>query len=310
MTPVATEALTSSLAKTSARTATRRRRRPEAFTVFSVIGVTAFMIVCLVPFWMIVSGSFTDEQTLATTGYSVVPRPFSTAAYDLIFTGPTLLSAYAASVFITLVGTALALACTSGLSWVIARRLPYISRPLSVFAYIPMLFSGGLVPLYLLVTQYLKLQNSYFAVILPLLVAPFLVFIQVSAFRQLPEEILDSARVDGAGELQIFFRIGLPLSKPILAVVGLFYAVHYWNEWFTALLFMSDIHKYPLPLLLQNLISNVSFSQMLPTAAEQSTPVYQLRLALTVVTIGPILLAYPFAQRYFVKGITLGATKG
>ncbi|MEV0788513.1 carbohydrate ABC transporter permease [Kribbella sp. NPDC050459] len=305
-----TTALTSSLAKTSARTATRRRRRPEAFTVFSVIGVTAFMIVCLVPFWMIVSGSFTDEQTLATTGYSVVPRPFSTAAYDLIFTGPTLLSAYAASVFITLVGTALALACTSGLSWVIARRLPYISRPLSVFAYIPMLFSGGLVPLYLLVTQYLKLQNSYFAVILPLLVAPFLVFIQVSAFRQLPEEILDSARVDGAGEMQIFFRIGLPLSKPILAVVGLFYAVHYWNEWFTALLFMSDIHKYPLPLLLQNLISNVSFSQMLPTAAEQSTPVYQLRLALTVVTIGPILLAYPFAQRYFVKGITLGATKG
>jgi len=329
-----TTALTSSLAKTSARTATRRRR-PEAFTVFSVIGVTAFMIVCLVPFWMIVSGSFTDEQTLATTGYSVVPRPFSTAAYDLIFTGPTLLSAYAASVFITLVGTALALACTSGLSWVIARRLPYISRPLSVFAYIPMLFSGGLVPLYLLVTQYLKLQNSYFAVILPLLVAPFLVFIQVSAFRQLPEEILDSARVepflvfiqvsafrqlpeeildsarvDGAGEMQIFFRIGLPLSKPILAVVGLFYAVHYWNEWFTALLFMSDIHKYPLPLLLQNLISNVSFSQMLPTAAEQSTPVYQLRLALTVVTIGPILLAYPFAQRYFVKGITLGATKG
>ncbi|MET9271471.1 carbohydrate ABC transporter permease [Kribbella sp. NPDC003557] len=310
MTPAATEALTSSLAKTSARTATRRRRRPEAFTVISAIGVTAFMIVCLVPFWMIVSGSFTDEQTLATTGYSIVPRPFSTAAYDLIFTGPTLLSAYAASVFITLVGTALALACTSGLSWVIARRLPYISRPLSVFAYIPMLFTGGLVPLYLLVTQYLKLQNSYFAVILPLLVAPFLVFIQVSAFRQLPEEILDSARVDGAGEMQIFFRIGLPLSKPILAVVGLFYAVHYWNEWFTALLFMSDIHKYPLPLLLQNLISNVSFSQMLPTAAEQSTPVYQLRLALTVVTIGPILLAYPFAQRYFVKGITLGATKG
>ncbi|MER7243414.1 carbohydrate ABC transporter permease [Kribbella sp. NPDC000426] len=305
-----TTAITSSLAKTTARTATRRRRRPEAFTVVSVIGVTAFMLICLVPFWMIVSGSFTDEQTLATTGYSLIPRPFSTTSYELIFTGPTVLSAYTASIFITVVGTAMALAFTSGLSWVIARRLPYVSRPLAVFAYIPMLFTGGLVPLYLLVTQYLKLQNSYFAVILPLLVAPFLVFIQVSAFRQLPEEILDSARVDGAGEMQIFFRIGLPLSKPILAVVGLFYAVHYWNEWFTALLFMSDVHKYPLPLLLQNLISNVSFSQMLPTAAEQSTPVYQLRLALTVVTIGPILLAYPFAQRYFVKGITLGATKG
>jgi putative aldouronate transport system permease protein len=303
--------MTSSLAKATGRTSAKRRSRGlEPFTVISIVGVGLFMLVCLIPFWVIVSGSFTDEQTLAGKGYSLLPQPFSTAAYQLIFTGPTLVSAYAASIFITVVGTALALSFTSGLSWVIARRLPYVSRPLAIFAYIPMLFAGGLVPLYLLVTQYLKLQNSYFAVILPLLVAPFLVFIQVSAFRQLPEEILDSARVDGAGEMQIFFRIGLPLSKPILAVVGLFYAVHYWNEWFTALLFMSDIHKYPLPLLLQNLISNVSFSQMLPTAAQQTTPVYQLRLALTVVTIGPILLAYPFAQRYFVKGITLGATKG
>jgi len=303
--------LTSSVAKVTGRTATTKRRtKLEPFTIVSLIGVSLFMVLCAVPFWMILSGSFTDEQKLATTGYSLLPRPFSTASYEMIFTGPTVLSAYTASVFITVVGTALALAFTSGLSWVIARRLPYVSRPLAVFAYIPMLFTGGLVPLYLLVTQYLKLQNTYFAVILPLLIAPFLVFIQVSAFRQLPEEIMDSARVDGAGEMQIFFRIGLPLSKPILAVVGLFYAVHYWNEWFTALLFISDTDKFPLPLLLQNLVSNVSFSQMLPTSSGQSTPVYQLRLALTVVTIGPILLAYPFAQRYFVKGITLGATKG
>ncbi|MEU4604014.1 carbohydrate ABC transporter permease [Kribbella sp. NPDC023972] len=303
--------MTSSVAKVTSRaTARKRRTRPEPFTIVSMIGVGLFMVLCVVPFWMIVSGSFTDEQKLATTGYSLLPKPFSLASYEMIFTGPTVLSAYTASVFITVVGTALALAFTSGLSWVIARRLPYVSRPLAVFAFIPMLFTGGLVPLYLLVTQYLKLQNTYFAVILPLLIAPFLVFIQVSAFRQLPEEIMESARIDGAGEMQIFFRIGLPLSKPILAVVGLFYAVHYWNEWFTALLFISETDKYPLPLLLQNLVSNVSFSQMLPTSSGQSTPVYQLRLALTVVTIGPILLAYPFAQRYFVKGITLGATKG
>lgn len=303
--------MTSAVAKVTSRATTRKRRtRPEPFTIVSLIGVGLFMVVCVVPFWMIVSGSFTDEQKLATTGYSLLPQPFSLASYEMIFTGPTVLSAYTASVFITVVGTALALAFTSGLSWVIARRLPYVSRPLAVFAYIPMLFTGGLVPLYLLVTQYLELQNTYFAVILPLLIAPFLVFIQVSAFRQLPEEIMESARIDGAGEMQIFFRIGLPLSKPILAVVGLFYAVHYWNEWFTALLFISETDKYPLPLLLQNLVSNVSFSQMLPTSSGQSTPVYQLRLALTVVTIGPILLAYPFAQRYFVKGITLGATKG
>lgn len=241
--------MTSSVAKVTSRATTRKRRtRPEPFTIVSLIGVGLFMVVCVVPFWMIVSGSFTDEQKLATTGYSLLPKPFSLASYEMIFTGPTVLSAYTASVFITVVGTALALAFTSGLSWVIARRLPYVSRPLAVFAYIPMLFTGGLVPLYLLVTQYLELQNTYFAVILSLLIAPFLVFIQVSAFRQLPEEIMESARIDGAGEMQIFFRIGLPLSKPILAVVGLFYAVHYWNEWFTALLFISETDKYPLPL--------------------------------------------------------------
>ena len=287
----------------------RRRAKLEPFTVVSMIGVGLFMLLCIIPFWMIISGSLTAESKLAGSGYSLLPRPFSTAGYEMIFSGSTVLEAYFASIFITVVGTALSLAFTSGLAWVIARRLPRISRPLAIFAYIPMLFTGGLVPLYLLVTQYLKLQNSYFAVILPLLVAPFLVFIQVSAFRQLPEAILESARMDGASELRIFFQIGLPLSKPILAVVALFYGVHYWNEWFTALLFISDIHKYPLPLLLQNLIQNVSNAQTLSNSGG-SAPIYQLRLALTVVTIGPILLAYPFAQRYFVKGITLGATKG
>jgi putative aldouronate transport system permease protein len=290
--------------------ARRRKRAPiEPFTVVSIAGVSIFLVLCVIPFWMIISGSLTDESKLAESGYSLFPKPFSWAAYRTILAGPTVLHAYAASFFITIVGSALALACTSGIAWVIARRLPRISRPLAVFAYIPMLFSGGLVPLYLLVTQYLHLQNSYFAVILPLMVAPFLIFIAVGSFRQLPEEILDSARMDGASELRIFFKIGLPLSKPILAVVGLFYAVHFWNEWFTALLFISDINKFPLPLLLQNLIANVSASQMLP-AVGSIVPIYQLRLALTAVTIGPILLAYPFAQRYFVTGITLGATKG
>jgi len=287
----------------------RKRARLEPFTVVSIAGVSLFMLICLIPLWLIVSGSLTSESKLASTGYSLLPRPFSLDAYKTIFSGSTVLEAYFSSIFITLVGTAMSLAFTSGLAWVIARRLPRISRPLAVFAYIPMLFTGGLVPLYLLVTQYLKLQNTYFAVILPLLVAPFLVFIQVSAFQQLPEAIIESARMDGASELRIFWQIGLPLSKPILAVVALFYGVHYWNEWFTALLFISDTHKFPLPLLLQNLIQNVSNAQTLSNSGG-SAPIYQLRLALTVVTIGPILLAYPFAQRYFVKGITLGATKG
>ncbi len=259
---------------------------------------------------MIVAGSFTDEAVLARSGYSFFPSRFSLAAYEQIFSGSSILKGYAATLFITVVGTVLSLAATSSLAWVIARQMPRLSRPLTVFAYLPMLFSGGLVPLYLLVTQVLNLQNSWFSVILPNMLAPFLVFVAVSFFRQLPEEILDSARVDGAGELRVFFQIVLPLSKPILAVIALFYAVTYWNEWFNALLFISDPDKYPLQLMLQNLIANVANAAQLSSLASSTPPIYQLRLALTVVTIGPILLAYPFAQRYFVKGLTLGATKG
>lgn len=286
-----------------------KKTRIEPFTAVSYVGVTLFGLFALIPLWMIVAGSLTAESTLARSGYSFFPEPFSLDAYAAIFSGTTVFKGYAATLFITFVGTALSLCATASLSWVIARRMPRISRPLTVFAYLPMLFSGGLVPMYLLVTQVLQLQNSWFAVILPHMMAPFLLFVAVSFFRQLPEEILDSAKVDGAGELRIFFEIVLPLSKPILAVIGLFYAVSYWNEWFTAMLFISDPDKYPLQLMLQNLIANVTNATMLPGSGS-TAPIYQLRLALTVVTIGPILLAYPFAQRYFVKGLTLGATKG
>jgi putative aldouronate transport system permease protein len=287
----------------------RKRTRIEPFTAISYVGVTLFGLFALIPLWMIVAGSLTAESTLARSGYSFFPEPFSLDAYAAIFSGTAVFKGYAATLFITFVGTALSLCATASLSWVIARRMPRISRPLTIFAYLPMLFSGGLVPMYLLVTQVLQLQNNWFAVILPHMMAPFLVFVAVSFFRQLPEEILDSAKVDGAGELRVFFEIVLPLSKPILAVIGLFYAVSYWNEWFTAMLFISDPDKYPLQLMLQNLIANVTNATMLPGSGS-TAPIYQLRLALTVVTIGPILLAYPFAQRYFVKGLTLGATKG
>lgn len=294
----------------------RRRRKlsssSDPFTVASYVGVTLFGLFCLVPLWMIIAGSLTDESVLARSGYSFWPQPFSVTAYQMLFSGQSLFGGYAASLFITVVGTALSVYCTASLAWVIARRLPMVSGPLTIFSYIPMLFHGGLVPLYLLVTQVLSLTNSWFAVILPIMMAPFLVFVAVSFFRQLPEEVIDAARIDGAGELRIFFLIVLPLSKPILAVLGLFYAVTYWNEWFMPLLFLSDPDRYPLQLILQNLIANVTNAAALPgaTAAQAAAPVYQLRFAMTVLTIGPILLAYPFAQRFFVKGITLGATKG
>ncbi|WP_345215513.1 carbohydrate ABC transporter permease [Georgenia halophila] len=286
----------------------RRRQRREPFTIASYIGVAAFGLICIVPFWMVIAGSLTAESVLAQRGYSFWPTNFSLEAYQTIFAGSRVWQSYTASIFITAVGTAIAVSATSGIAWVIARGLAWVSRPLAIFAYIPMLFTGGLVPMYILITQILELRDSWFSVIFPLVIAPFLVFVQVSFFRATPTEILDAARIDGASELRIFFQIVLPLSKPVIAVIALFYAVTFWNEWFHALLFISEPDKFPLQLVLQNLITSVANAANLGTQA--AAPVYQMRLAMTVITIGPILLAYPFAQRYFVKGLTLGASKG
>jgi putative aldouronate transport system permease protein len=288
-----------------------RRQRSEPFTKGSTVLAVLYSLACIIPFWIIIASSLTAESTLNRTGFSFFPAPFSLAGYQLVFGGSTfVLNAYVASVVITVVGTALALSATSGLAWVISLKESVFSRPLAIMAYIPMLLSAGLVPFYILVTQVLHLRNTWWAVILPFVVSPFLVFVQTQFFREIPRAVIDSARIDGANELRIFFTIVLPLSKPILAVIGLFYAVTYWNEWFTALLFISDKELQPLQQVLQIMIANVSSANAIQPTNAGSAPIFQLRMTLTVLTMGPILLAYPFVQRFFVKGLTLGATKG
>ena len=288
----------------------RRRRRIEPFAVVALVVPTLFAVTCLLPFWLVVASSLTSERELVRNGYALWPRELSLDAYRALLSGPRVAKAYFASAFITVVGTALALITTAALAYVISLRLPRISFPLSVMTYLPMLFSGGLVPLYILVTQVLQLQNSLWSVILPNLVSPFLVFVAVAFFSGLPEEVLDAARVDGASELRILFSVVVPMAKPILATIGLFYALSYWNEWFMALLFINDADKFPLQLMLQNMIANVNSAEAIPLGAAADAPIFQLRMALVVITIGPIILAYPFIQRYFVRGLTLGATKG
>ena len=213
---------------------TRRRRPLEAFEGVSVVVVSLFAALCIAPFWLVIASSFTSEEELVSRGYSFWPESFSLEAYEAIFSGHSVLDAYLASLFITTVGTVLALVTTSALAYAIASNMRGLSRPLAVMTYIPMLFSGGLVPFYILVTQYLQLSNSLWAVILPGLVSPFLTFVMVSFFRSLPVDVIEAARIDGASELRILFQIVVPMSKPILATIGLFYALAYWSEWFNA----------------------------------------------------------------------------
>lgn len=283
--------------------------------------INAFFIflsaLILAPFILIVSVSLTDESALAAFGYSFLPSRFSLLAYEYLLQSPlVILRAYGNTAFITITGTLLSILLTSLIGYTISRRDYKLRAPLTVFVFIPMLFSGGLVPFYILVTQYLHLKNSLWAIILPGLLSPFYVLIMKGFMSKIPFEIIESAKMDGASEWRIFFRIILPLSTPALATLGLFIAFNYWNEWFNALLFIDDDKRVPLQLLLVRIMNtldflrnNSEFIQGLGIDMSQF-PNESVRMALVVMVAGPMMFVFPFFQRYFVQGMTVGSLKG
>jgi putative aldouronate transport system permease protein len=257
--------------------------------------------------------SFSSERAIITQGYSLVPRSFSLDAYRLIFENPErILRSYGVTVLITGVGTFISLLCSSMAAYVLSRKELHARGGLAFFLYFTQLFNGGLVPYYLLVQRDLKLGNS----LLVLLLVPMFNVMNVLILRNfiqnaIPEALIEAAKIDGLGHSGIFFRIVLPLSKPALASIGLFTALAYWNDWWTPMMFVQDEKLYPLQYTLYRLISSVNFSaQMVNNVPNMHLPKETLKLAMTVIATGPIVLLYPFVQRYFVKGITLGAVKG
>lgn len=274
--------------------------------------VTLFALFCFIPFWLVVAGSITSEHDLVFNGYQLFPAHLSSGAYTALFQGSAIVQAYQISILVTFCGTFGALVLGAALSYAIANKKNHYRRVMSFYLYLTMLFSGGLIPFYVLITRYLHLGNNLLSLILPGLVQPYYIFLMASYFRTLPEELSDSARIDGANEFTLFVRVILPLCTPILACVGLFYALSYWNDYLLSLLFITDPDKYPLQLLLRRLIDDIGAqSTLFPNGSPYATilPAFSIRMATTVATIGPIVLLYPFVQRYFVKGITLGAVK-
>lgn len=283
------------------------------FGVVSFVTVSVIALLCLLPFWLMLTGSITSERELLFEGYKLFPEKISFIAYKVLFLSDTVYKSYGVTTFITVVGTTMALLFTSMLSYSIANRKNRFRNILAFSVYFTMLFNGGMVPLYILVSNWLNLSNSIWALILPLLVNPFFVFIMVTFFRALPEEIAESGRMDGANEMMIFFLLIVPISTPSLATIGLFYALIYWNDWFYALLFISEEDKFPLQLLLRRLVSNMEAAKSLVPSGSSITvevPSLQVRMATTAITIGPIILLYPFIQKYFVRGLTIGSIKG
>jgi putative aldouronate transport system permease protein len=272
----------------------------------------------IIPLIILLSSSFSSEASILKEGYSFLPKEFSFAAYEyLLSNSASILRAYGITVFVTVFGTIVSLAMTALLAYGLSRRdLPYRN----VFAFIvffTLLFNGGLVPTYLVYTQVFDIKNTIWALIVPgLLMNGFNVLLMRTFFiTSIPEPVLESARMDGAGEFRTFFSIVLPLSLPILATIGLLQTIFYWNDWFNGLIYITEPSLFSIQNILNRMLSDIQFlaSSNLGTntsAAAAQIPTTAVRMAIAVIGFLPILIAYPFFQKYLVKGIALGSVKG
>jgi putative aldouronate transport system permease protein len=266
-----------------------------------------------------ISISLSNERDLLLNGYSLWPRIFDLSAYKYILKAPqSLLSAYGITIGMTAIGT------TVGV-FVMAMAAFPLSRPdfkwqgiVNFYIFFTMLFNGGLVPTYIIIVRYLHLKNNFFVLVLPLLVAPWFVFLLRTYFKGIPFELVESAKIDGASELTIFLKIMLPMSKPAIATVGLLLSLRYWNEWFLELLYIDEPSLVPLQLWMQRVMANMQFLlenvDRMGGANMQdlmrNLPTESTRMAMAVLAAGPMMFVFPFFQKYFTKGLTVGSLKG
>ena len=272
----------------------------------------AICAVVVLPFVGILSTSIASRaQITKAGGFVLLPDSATLSAYRAIFAGGVVTRALVVSVAITVVGTVLSLTCTALLAYSLSRPGSFAHKPMLMIVLFTLLFAPGIIPAYLVVKQ-LGLLNSYWSLVLPTAINAFNVIVMRAFFMGLPHELLESARIDGAGELTILRRLVLPLSRAVLAVIGLFYAVSYWNAFFNALLYMNDTTKWPLQLVLRTYVVNnapIGVNQ-LAGSGEALPPQQSIQMAILVISIVPILLVYPFLQRHFAKGVLTGAVKG
>ncbi|MGG6312349.1 carbohydrate ABC transporter permease [Paenibacillus macerans] len=291
-----------------------RKQDGKWIDLFSYLFMLAFSIFCIIPFILIVSSSFSDEKSVQQTGFALIPKHLSVFAYKVVFQDNTIFNAYKVTIIFTILGTILCLIFTSAMAYALSVRTFTHRNKIAFFVYFTMLFNGGLVPTYLLQSKYLHLQDNILVYILPMLINPFNMFLLRNFFKQIPESLAESAKIDGANDIYILFKIVLPLAKPALATIGLFYALGFWNEWFTATLYINNPDLYSLQYLIMKVLRGIDYANQMN--AIPGLPINTLipsntaRMATAVVTVGPIIFVYPYIQKYFIKGLVVGAVKG
>ncbi|MDR1025586.1 MAG: carbohydrate ABC transporter permease [Treponema sp.] len=275
--------------------------------------------VCLIPVLLVVAISFSDQMTVQESGYRLIPRTVSFEGYKFLYEQRAMiLRTLSMSLFVTAVGTLLGIMLTTSMGYILSRLEYRLQKFFTWVVFIPMVFNGGLVSTYFVVSQFLGLRNSPWALILPLCVSSFNVIVCKTFFRStIPDSVVESAKIDGASQFTIYFRIVLPLSLPVIATIGLFLSFAYWNDWFQAMLYIDDMRLYTLQAFLNRLLTDINAmaQNALILGASQAEMIMRMpreaaRMAIVVVVVLPIACAYPFFQRYFISGLTIGAVKG
>ncbi|MCL2193013.1 MAG: carbohydrate ABC transporter permease [Treponema sp.] len=294
------------------------RIKPATNMVFSVL-MFVLCFVCIIPILLVVAVSLTDEASLREHGYRLIPKHISLEGYAFLFQNQgMILQALGVSVFITAVGTSLGVVLNSFMGYVLSRREYKLQKFFVWFVFIPMIFSGGLVATYFVISQFLRLNDTIWVLILPLAVSSFNIILCKTFFRAtVSNSLIESAKLDGANQFRIFFSIVFPLSLPMLATIGLFMSFTYWNDWFTAMLYIDNPSLLSLQAYLNRLLADINFlaqnaAKLGMTQAKllAAMPREAARMAIVIVAILPIACAYPFFQRYFISGLMVGAIKG
>lgn len=286
--------------------------------LFNIIMIV-LALMCVLPILLIASISLTAEQSLNEYGYQFIPKAFSLDGYRYIFTqSPAILRALGVSALVTVSGTVIGVMLNALMGYVISRKSYKLQKFFIWYVFIPMIFNGGLVSSYFIIGNFLRLSDTIWVLILPLAVSSYNIILCKTFFRAtIPDSLIESANIDGASELLIFFKIIIPLSKPVLATIALFLSFAYWNDWFTSLLYINDSGLYSLQAYLNKILGDIEFllqnAGALGAAQQQllaAMPKEAARMAIVVLAVIPIACTYPFFQRYFVSGLTIGAIKG
>ncbi len=290
----------------------KKRIKVSQVALYGIL--TLISVLWIIPVLFIFSLSVTPETSLSEVGYRLIPKEITFDAYTYIIKNPAqILNSYKISIIVTVIGTVAGLMFTTGIAYAMSRKDFKLGKHITRFVMFAMLFHGGLIPTYIVVTQVLHLGNTLWVLILTMLVSPWNIFLMKSFLSSIPTELLEASFIDGATEYQTYFKVVLPLAKPGLATVGLLILFSYWNDWYQAMLYIDNMDLVPLQLLLYKIISNIQFvlqNSFYLASEGGSFQTIAARMATCVIAIAPMLLAFPFFQKYLAKGLTLGSVKG